>query len=727
MRQVLQSLRSGATEVVEIPDPAFGERELLIRSSRTLISRGTERALLQFGNSGWIEKARQQPDKVREVLEKIRTDGIPQTIDAVLRKLDQPLALGYCNVGVVIGVGSKVEGFSVGCRVVSNGKHAEVVAVPMNLCSRVPDGVADEAAVFTVAASIGLQGIRLIAPTLGESVVVSGLGLIGLLTVQLLRANGCRVLGLDLDPQKLALARTFGAEVHDISGSGSPVKAAEAFSRGRGVDAVIITASTTSSEPVHQGALMCRKRGRIVLVGVTGLELSRADFYEKELSFQVSCSYGPGRYDPRYEEAGEDYPVGFVRWTEQRNFEAVLDMMEGRRIDVGPLISHRFKLDDVEGAYRLIGGSEPSLGVILEYPAVGDQIEARSRTVRVREAAPTAARAIVGIIGAGTYAGGVLIPAFKSAGVRLKSVASASGLRGFHAARKYGFETVTSDADAILDDPEINTVVIATQHDSHARLVCRALRAGKHVFVEKPLALTLGELDEIEAVFRKRGDTLLTVGFNRRFAPDAVTIRRLLANERSPKAMVMTVNAGGIPATHWTQDMEKGGGRIIGEACHFVDLLRFLAASSIRNCSAFSMEATLRDTATLQLEFEDGSIGTIHYLANGHRGVPKERLEVFSSGRVLQLENFRRLTGYGWPNFSKQRRWRQDKGQVACAAAFVKGIEAGGPPSIPVDELFEVSRAVIDLSEQAIKRPVETGEPGEGREVPSLFAGQALQ
>ncbi|MBM4234831.1 MAG: zinc-binding alcohol dehydrogenase, partial [Gammaproteobacteria bacterium] len=444
MKQVLQSLRTGVSELAEVPVPGIARGQLLIRSSRTLVSAGTERMLVEFGKAGWIDKARQQPDKVRMVLDKIRTDGLQPTLEAVFNKLDQPLPLGYCNAGTVVGVGAGVTGFAVGDRVISNGKHAEVVGSPMNLCARVPDEVSDDEAAFTVLGAIALQGIRLVQPTLGEAVAVTGLGLIGLMTVQLLRAHGCRVLGIDLDPSKLALARQFGAEVVDLTAGEDPVRAAEAFSRGRGMDAVIVTAATRSSEPMHQAALMSRKRGRIVLVGVTGLELSRDDFFKKELTFQVSASYGPGRYDPAYEEKGQDYPVGFVRWTEQRNFEAVLDMMADRRLDVRPLISHRFTIDEAAQAYQLVGGPTPSLGILLTYPGI--DVTPESRTVAMQRRAEVAghaggtAPATVSFVGAGNYATAALIPAFKAAGARLRSVASSAGVSGLHAARKFGFE-----------------------------------------------------------------------------------------------------------------------------------------------------------------------------------------------------------------------------------------------------------------------------------------------
>ncbi len=702
MKQILQSLKTGSTESAEVPSPTVKRAQVLIRSSRTLVSVGTERMLVEFGKAGWIEKARQQPDKVRMVLDKIRTDGLVPTVEAVLNKLDQPLPLGYCSVGVVMDVGKDVAGFSAGERVVSNGKHAEVVSVPTNLCAKVPEGVSDDEAAFAVVAAISLQGIRLVQPTLGEAVVVTGLGLIGLMTVQLLRAHGCRVLGIDYDSARLALARQFGAETVDLAAGEDPVAAAHAFSRGRGADAVLITASTKSSEPMHQAALMCRKRGRIVLVGVTGLELSRADFYEKELSFQVSCSYGPGRYDPNYEEKGQDYPVGFVRWTEQRNFEAVLDMMADGRLDVKPLISHRFPIDDAGKAYELITGTAPSLGILLQYPTAEEKPDDVLRRATVKLAAPTigAGKVVLGFVGSGNYATSVLIPAFKQAGARLKVVASSGGVSGLHAGRKFGFEETTTDTGSVFADPQVTAVVIATRHESHARLVCQALGSGKHVFVEKPLALTLDELAEIERCYGESGkQPLLMVGFNRRFAPQVKKIKSLLESVKGPKAFVMTVNAGAIPAEHWTQDPAVGGGRILGEACHFIDLLRFLAAAPITRHTSTRMESRTSDTAAIQLTFADGSLGTIHYLANGSKSYPKERLEIFAAGRVLKLDNFRKLAGFGWPGFTRMNLWRQDKGQKHCAAAFLHAIERGGEAPIGFDELIEVSRVTIEVSE----------------------------
>ena len=662
-----------------------------------MISGGTERMLLDFGKANWIDKARQQPDKVRLVLEKARVDGIAATVESVRAKLEQPIPLGYSNAGVVIEVGSGVTAFRVGDRVVSNGPHAEIVTVPQNLCAKIPDGVSDEEAAFAVVASIALQGVRLASPTLGECFAVTGLGLIGLIEVQILRAHGCRVLGLDFVPEKLALAAEMGAEVVDLSRGEDPVSAADAFSRGRGLDGVLIAAATKSSDPVHQAALMCRARGRIVLVGVSGLELSRDDFYKKELSFQVSCSYGPGRYDAKY-EAGQDYPNAFVRWTAQRNFEAVLDMMASKQLRLEPLITHRYPFSQSLEAYKLLETKEPYLGLLLRYDSQKPAAEVARRQIEVHpEAVKTECpSARVGFIGAGSYAGKVLLPAFQKAGAGLVSIASAGGLSASYFARKHGFQEATSDASVVLKNPNIDAVVIATRHNSHATMVKNALLAGKHVFVEKPLALRLEELEEIDTAWSSMGGSrLLMVGFNRRFAPHVIRMKELLDSVKEPKAFVYTVNAGAVPADHWTQDREIGGGRIAGEACHFIDLLRFLAGNPAREVRTIRQSA---DTVTISISYADSSIGTIHYFANGHRSLAKERLEVFSGGRVLQLDNFRRLRGYGWKGFTKMNSWRQDKGAAGMVRAFVEAIRTQKPSPIPFEELMEVSRCTLDAA-----------------------------
>ncbi|EGQ8022942.1 bi-domain-containing oxidoreductase [Vibrio vulnificus] len=712
MKQILQDMAKGGSNLVQAPAPKATTGNVLIDTSISLISAGTERMLVDFGKASLLDKARKQPDKVKMVLEKVQTDGLMTTIEAVQSKLAQPLPLGYCNVGVVNSVGKGVSGFKEGDRVVSNGPHADVVRVPKNLCALIPDNVSDEEASFTVVASIGLQGIRLAEPTLGEAFVVTGVGLIGLLTVQLLRAQGCRVLAIDYDDAKLELAKQFGAQVCNPGKGEDPVAAGMAFSRGKGVDGVIITASTKSNDPVTQAARMSRKRGRIILVGVTGLELNRADFYEKELTFQVSCSYGPGRYDADYEDKGNDYPYAFVRWTEQRNFEAILDMMSSGQVDVKPLITHRFKFEDAAQAYDLLTSDKSALGILLQYQSDPGTRHQKSVTLNSK-ATFEASKPIVGFVGAGNYASRMLIPAFKAGGAQLHTIATSGGVSGVTHGEKAGFAKTTTDTSAMISDEEINTIAIVTRHNSHARFVCEALNAGKNVFVEKPLAVTLEELAEVEATYYSKASSAsapkLMVGFNRRFSPQVQKMKALLSSVREPKSFMMTMNAGAIPADHWTQDNEVGGGRIIGEACHFIDLMRYLADSEIvsvqcRRMGDVSGVDITEDKAAIILGFADGSFGTIHYLANGAANFPKERVEVFAAGRVLQLDNFRKLKAFGWPGFSKMNLWKQDKGQTDCAAAFLSAIESGKESPIPARELFEVARVTIEIAEQLRKQ-----------------------
>jgi predicted dehydrogenase/threonine dehydrogenase-like Zn-dependent dehydrogenase len=663
--------------------------------------------LVDFGRASWFERARQQPERVRQALDKMRTDGVAQTIDAIRSKLDQPLPLGYCNVGLIEEVGPEVTAFAPGDRIVSNGPHAELVAVPHTLCARIPERVSDDHAAFAVLGAIALQGIRLATPTLGERFVVTGLGVIGLLAVQILRAHGCHVLGIDPDPYKTQLARQFGAHTVELDRGEDPLAVAAAFSDGLGIDGVLITASTKSSEPVSHAAKMCRKRGRIVLVGVAGLELDRSDFYQKELSFQVSCSYGPGRYDPEYEEKGHDYPLGYVRWTEQRNFEAVLGLMAEGSLNVEPLLTHRFTLDDASAAYDLLAsGAERHLGILLQYSGV-EQVRVQRielpRRSHIPEPRPAAR---VGFIGAGNYAGRILMPAFAKAGATMSSIASGGGVTAAHYGRKHGFQAATTEAASVIADPTTEVVVVATRHDSHARYVVDALRARKHVFVEKPLSIDMQGIDEIEKTLAS-GEVpqpILMVGFNRRFAPHIVRIKSLLGALREPRSFIVTVNAGSIPALHWTQDRSVGGGRIIGEACHFIDLLRFLAGCSIERAAIepLGKGATKQeDSSSITLRFEDGSVGTILYLANGHRRVAKERLEVFCAGRILQLDNFMRLSALGWSGRAGMSSWRQNKGQTECVAAFLEAVRFGRPSPIPLEEVLEVARVTVSLAEAA--------------------------
>ena len=713
MKQILQNLKTGKTELMEVPCPTVKPGHLLIKTAFSVISAGTERMLVEFGKASYLSKAKQQPDKVKQVLNKLKTDGILSTLSSVQAKLDQPLPLGYSNAGTVIEVGRGVDNFNIGDRVISNGSHSEVVCVPKNLCAKIPEGVNDEEAAFTVLASIALQCVRLARPTLGENFVVTGLGLIGQLAVQILIAQGCRVLAIDFNKERLELAKRFGAETVDLSKGEVPISRGLEFSKGQGVDGVIIAASTKSSEPVHQAAQMCRKRGRIVLVGVTGLELSRADFYEKELTFQVSCSYGPGRYDTEYEIKGQDYPFGLVRWTEQRNFEAILQMMKDKRLNILPLISHRFPFEEAEEAYKLISSKEPFLGIVLQYPLNKEKesenlfsrniILVQRKNEEKRLAEPT--EPVIGMIGAGNFTNQILLPALKKTGVRLKSIASSGGVNGTYLGKKYGFEQSITDVERIFKDPEINVVFITTRHNSHAQFVCRALEAGKNVFVEKPLAINLEELEKVIEIYnksKKHNSPTLMVGFNRRFAPHIVKMKSLLDNTKEPKALIITVNAGQIPADHWTQDPKVGGGRIIGEGCHFIDLMRFLVGYPIAGVKStvigdYSKVEPRGDKITFTMTFADGSFGTVHYLANGHKSFPKERIEVFCGGKVLALDNFRVLKGYGWSEFKTMRLLRQDKGHTEEVQKFIEAIKEGKESPISAEELFEVTRVSFEI------------------------------
>jgi len=697
VKQVLQHLRTGQIEVAEVPAPQVRPGHLLIQTTCSLISAGTERMLVEFGRASLIAKARSQPEKVRQVLEMIRADGLLATLEAVFSRLDEPLPLGYCNVGRVIEVGQGVTGFSAGDRVVSNGPHAEIVCVPATLAARIPDDVSDEDAAFTVLGAIALHGIRLLEPTLGESFVVMGVGLIGLIAVQLLAAHGGRVLGMDLHAGRCELARKLGCQSFLIEPGSDPVGAALAFSGGAGVDGVLITAATQSDEPMRQAARMCRKRGRIVSTGNVGMNLERGVLYEKELRVQVSCSYGPGRYDPAYEEQGHDYPLPYVRWTVARNLTAVLNALSTRRLDVGPLISRRLPQTQAPAAYEAVLKDPDVLGVILTYPA---QPEPEQHLVTVHPVPVTAARParpVVGVIGAGIFTKLHMLPAIRKAGAVIKTIASATGVTALHAARKFGAAQATSDYRQILEDPEITTVFITTRHNTHPRLAAEALQAGKHVFVEKPLAIDEAGLELIRQAHLAHPTLHLMVGFNRRFAPHTVAVKKLLQNRSQPLTLQMMVNAGSLPLNHWARDPAVGGGRIIGEGCHFVDLLMYLVGYPITSVQAITVGGDpelAEDKMTIIMTYGDGSIGTVHYWANGPKSYPKERVEIFSEGRVVIIHNFRRLEAYNWKGVPTMRR-RQDKGYNSEVESFLERVATGGPPLIPFEELELVTRATF--------------------------------
>ncbi|MDP3392416.1 bi-domain-containing oxidoreductase [Sediminibacterium sp.] len=698
MKQIIQNLKNGKTILEDVPAPLVKSGHVLIQTHRSLVSLGTERMLVEFGKSSLIAKARQQPDKVKQVLDKIKTEGLLPTLEAVFNKLDEPLPLGYCNSGEVIAVGEGVTEFSVGDRVASNGAHAQFVCVPKNLVAKIPDGVSYEEACFTVIGSIGLQGVRLAVPTIGETFVVIGLGLIGLLTSQLLLANGCRVIGFDFDESKIDLAKKSGVEAFN-TGIIDPVKIVDQVTEGIGADAVIITASTKNNEVISQSARMSRKRGRIILIGVIGLDIQRSDFYKKELTFQVSCSYGPGRYDEEYEFKGHDYPLAFVRWTEKRNFETVLQAIYKKQINVTSLITERILLDDYLDIYNNLKGG--SIASIIEYPNPSISDSANKVTTLINRSI-SSARGVVGVIGAGNFTKMTMMPALKGTKAALKYIASAGGLTAKSLANKYGFEFSTTDYQTILNDPQVDLVLITTRHNQHASMVVSALKAGKHVFVEKPLAITQLELDEIISVYSQLPTPLsITVGFNRRFSPFSLKAKQLLGVNTPPINMIATMNAGYIPADVWVHDMKTGGGRIIGEACHFIDLMSFFSGSFVKEVymSALGvnpMENT--DNAIITLKFANGSQGVINYFANGNKRYPKERFEIYSQDRTLVIDNFRVMKGYGFKSFSSMSS-SIDKGHKEQFASLFCQLEKGGEPLIDFTSIINTTQASVSAIE----------------------------
>ncbi|HEY1018700.1 MAG TPA: bi-domain-containing oxidoreductase [Sediminibacterium sp.] len=689
MFQIIQDLKKGDTLLEEVPAPQVRKGTVLIKTHRSLISLGTEKMLVEFGKGNIISKARQQPEKVKQVIDKIRTEGLIPTLEAVFNKLDEPLPLGYCNAGEVIAVGEGVSEFSVGDRVASNGHHAEIVCVPKNLVARIPDNVTFEEASFTVVGAIGLQGIRLVNPTMGETIVVIGLGLIGLITAELLLANGCEVIGFDFDQKKVSIAKEKGIKAF-LSKDIDVVKTVESVTGGVGADAIIIAASTKSNDVISQAAQMSRKKGRIVLVGVVGLDIQRADFFKKELSFQVSCSYGPGRYDEDYEQRGVDYPLGYVRWTEKRNFESVLNAISKKLLNVQSLITERVLLQDYLQIYNNMGGT--SIASILEYPVKSVKIDT---TVPVKKYLSKPANGILGIIGAGNFTKMTVMPALKNAGGHYKYISSAGGLTAKALASKYGFEFSTSDYKEILADKEVDLVMITTRHNMHAKMVVEALQAKKNVFVEKPLAIDENGLSQIIEAYNGLTEPLsVNVGFNRRFSPFIQRAKKLIGESDSPINMVATMNAGFIPSDVWVQDMQIGGGRIIGEACHFIDLMTFLSGSKVKQVMMSALgtaPSDNTDNAIITLKFENGSQGVINYFSNGSKAYPKERIEVFAQGKTLIIDNFRKLIGYGFKDFSSCKS-SIDKGHKEQFLRLIKQVKSGGSPLISFDEIINTTR-----------------------------------
>ena len=733
MKQLLQNLKTGLTSVEDVPVPTPRPGQALVRVAASLVSAGTERMVVEFAEKSLVGKARARPDLVRQVVDKMKREGVVSTVQAAFNRLDQPTPLGYSSAGTITALGAGMEGFTVGQRVACAGGgyavHAEYNLVPRLLLTPLPDEVDFESAAFTTLGAIALHGLRLAEPQLGESVAVIGMGLLGLLAGQMALAAGCRVLGIDTAPARVELAKSLGIQSFPREGAEA---AAAAFTANLGFDKILICADTPSNDPVEFAAVIARDRSRIVATGAVGLTLPRKVYYEKELSFINSRSYGPGRYDPAYEENGHDYPPGFVRWTEGRNFQAVVDLLASGKLNVKQLITHRFPITQAPKAYQVITGktNEPFLGVLLTYPSVAQETPSTrisllpsSHPGAPDTAAPGTGKhdmreggiqppfatqqpgglrgrsSIVrlGVLGAGMFANGVLLPAIKKIpGVELVGIASAAGMHAAESGKKFGFAYAASSDDEILNNPEINTVAILTRHDTHADLVVKALQAGKHVFVEKPLAITPEQLIAIVGAIYESTLLLLT-GYNRRFSPLAVELSRFLAVRTEPLYLHYRVNAGFIPLSHWTQDPLQGGGRIIGEGCHFIDLLTCLAGAAPLTVSAHALSdggKYREDNVSMTFSFPDGSVGVVDYLANGDKSFPKERLEVFCAGSVAVLDDFRTLEMTRNGNRTRRKK-AQDKGWQAEWVAFTDAIRAGGPPPIPYAQLIGVTRATF--------------------------------
>lgn len=715
MKQLLQNLRSGETSVAEVPMPCCKPGTALIQTAASLVSAGTERMVVEFAEKSLIGKAQSRPDLVRQILDKARREGLLTTVEAAFNRLDQPMPLGYSSAGTIIEVGGGLQGFSVGDRVACAGGgyavHAEYAIVPENLLTHLPDEVDFESAAFATLGAIALHGFRLSDSKLGERVSIIGMGLLGLLSAGIVSAAGCKVLGIDLDPERVALAHSMGfrAETRD-----NAAEAARVWSRGQGADSVLICADTSSDDPITLAGEIARDRANIVAVGAVGLNIPRKIYFEKELNFINSRSYGPGRYDPAYEEKGQQYPIGYVRWTEGRNLGAFVDLLAEERLDVKPLISHRFEIENAPEAYELITGKqdEPFLGVLLTYPesALSDVRSAKEGISLKTHPAPRSPHVALGVLGVGNFASAVMLPAVsKISQIDLVGIVSGSGLSAHHAHQKFGFDYAADSADEILNDENINTVAVLTRHHLHADQVIAALQAGKHVFVEKPLAINSEQLAEIHEQLQNTDNCLLVTGFNRRFAPLAQQLKAFIADRKEPLVAHYRVNAGYIPLTHWLHDPKEGGGRIIGEGCHFVDFLTFLVDQSPISVTAKSLPdagSYREDNVVLTLTYPDGSLGTVSYLANGDKSFPKERVEVFAGGRVAVLDDFRSLeTAHNGRRQVQRSRLRQDKGFQAIWEAFTDAIINGGQPPIPYEQIFGVTQATFD----AIKA-LRTGE-----------------
>ena len=712
MKQVLQNRKTGRPFVGEVPVPALQRGRVLVRTVASLTSAGTERAAVELVSKGLVQEARQRPDLVKAVVAKVKNEGILNTFASVRDKMAASQALGYSAAGIVSAVADDVTEFQIGDRVACAGvgfaSHAEVLSVPKNLCVHLPESVSFESGAYGTLGAIALQGVRLAEPTLGESVVVIGLGLVGQLTVQLLKANGCRVFGLDLDQSRVALALEMGADKAVVSNE-EAAKEIATWTRGHGADAVLITAATDSNQPIELAAQVSRLKGRVIVVGMTGMNIPRQPFFSRELKLIISMSYGPGRYDPDYEERGHDYPLPYVRWTEKRNIESFLELVGDKRVNVERLTTHRFPIEQAEHAYRLISGDvqEPYLGVVLNYDPQSELVRRvpLSATPPVRKPEKSIA---LGVIGAGGYVPAMLLPHFKAEGVEFSSIATASGISAHDVGKRFGFAYAVSSADEVLEDAKVNLVVIGTRHDTHAELARKALERDKHVFVEKPLALNDEELESVlEAAESSAGK--LMVGFNRRFSPLAQRAKDFFSGRDTPLSILYRVNAGRIPKEHWTQHADEGGGRIVGEVCHFVDLMQYLTGAPpvfvfAESMSAKSSKVVDADSVFITVRFADGSNGAIAYLSEGDKALAKERVEIFGAGKVFVLDDYRRATLYKDSREEQVTLKAQDKGQQAQVRAVCASVLEGGAAPISLEELAATSRATFRVLDSLHER-----------------------
>ncbi len=710
MKQILQNMRSGVVSVYDVPSPGVQRGRVLVRTAASLISAGTEKTAVDSGKKNLLARAKERPDLVKQVIDKARTEGLMNTYTAVKAKLDGTTALGYSAAGIVAAVGDDVSGFKVGDRVACAGagyaSHAEVISVPQNLCVRLPAEISFDEGAFGTLGAIALQGVRLSQPTLGEAFVVIGLGLLGQITVQLLKANGCRVFGIDIDEARSNLARELGAE--RCSTPADARQLVKEWSRGRGADAVIITAGTTSNEPVELAGDISRSKGRVIAVGAVGMDIPRGPYFAKELSFQISMSYGPGRYDPNYEERGQDYPFSYVRWTEGRNLEAFFDLVASNSINLERLISHRFPINNGEDAYKLISGEtkEPYLGIVLQYDS---KAQVETKIDIAHSTAEKESGVKIGLIGAGDYARGMLLPKFKDNGVEFRSIATAAGLTARNVGKQFGFAAAVSSADEVLADESANLIVIATRHDTHASLAKRALESNKHVFVEKPLALNDAELDAVITAAKSSSGHLM-VGFNRRFSPPAKQAKDFFAGRQFPLSIIYRINAGRIPPDSWIQDPIQGGGRIVGEVCHFIDLMHFLTDSVTtrfaESVTSRSHDITDADPVVVTLKFADGSNGTIAYMAEGDKALNKERIEIFGGGRTFVIDDFVHSSTYNNGRETTSNLKAQDKGQSEEMRQVCAAVLNSSEAPISLNDLATTTRATFRVLDS-----LRTGEP----------------